>query len=258
MGFRPIRRSASTNFCDNEGPIDQTPTNQSYLKVPVVLGQYDIQIPMHAEIVFPDNRPVVEIKDIKKRVYLTQCKLISAASSAPGTPAESGKLYVSGFVRKNIRYAVSPMVVGDDQQLDSGIRSLTVKVPFDCVTELDSFTNPPVGPFLNTRAEWEYLISQDLPSGYPEKDELMGTDLSQYHQQSTQYFNELPYCELNRANIIQIDESLNREAIEEDGEAVLGEGTFTEMSEKMVVDLTLTLLQKQTVNNFLGGGNTEA
>ena len=248
MGFRPIRRSASTNFCGNT-PKDPTSTDPNFIKVPVVLGVYDIQIPMHADIVFPDDRPVVEIKDIKKRVYLTQCKLLSAASEPGDSAATSGKLYISGFVRKNIRYAVSQRVVGDDQQLDSGIRSLTVKVPFDCVTELEAFENAPVGPFLNNRKEWEYLISQDLPSGYPEKDELMGTDLSQYHQQATQYFNELPYCELNRANILQIDESLNRGSIEDsDGSEVLGEGTFTEMSEKMVLDLTLTLLQKQTVS----------
>ncbi|KMM36944.1 CsxC family protein [Guptibacillus hwajinpoensis] len=254
MGFKPIRRSASTNFCDNttNNPPVPAPGSPDYIKVPVVLGQYNIQIPMHAEIDFPEGQNVLEIKDIKKRAYLTQCKLISVARDPEGgDTVTTGKLYISGFVRKNIKYAANPRVVSGefDTQLSSNIRSLTVPVPFDCVTEVTFQGNAsPVGPFLNQRAEWEYLISQDLPSGFPEKDELLGTDLSQFHQQSTQYFNELPFCELNRAEFLQIDESLNRVPISasSDGD-VLGEGTFTQLSEKMVLDLTLTLLQKQTV-----------
>ena len=54
------------------------------------------------------------------------------------------------------------------------------------------------------------MISTPLPDGYPEKDELLSDDLSQFNQQSTQYFNELPYCELVKAEIIEIDQSLNR------------------------------------------------
>ncbi|QHA91592.1 CsxC family protein [Bacillus sp. N1-1] len=257
MGFRPIRRSASTNFCDNtaNNPPQPTPQNRDFIKVPVVLGQYNIQIPMHAEIEFPAGQNVLEIKDIKKRAYLTQCKLLSVSQDEDPNQPTTGKLYISGFVRKNIKYAVNPEIVSGefDTQLSSNIRSLTVPVPFDCVTEVTFQGNArPVGPFLNQRAEWEYLISQDLPSGFPEKDSLEGTDLSQFHQQSTQYFNELPFCELNRAEFLQIDESLNRVPVTSAATGdVLGEGTFTELSEKMVLDLTLTLLQKQTVNNYL-------
>ena len=77
--------------------------------MPVVLGQYNIQIPMHAEIEFPTGQRVLEIKDIKKRVYLTQCKLISVARSSDRcSTADTGKLYISGFVRKNIKYAANP------------------------------------------------------------------------------------------------------------------------------------------------------
>ena len=54
------------------------------------------------------------------------------------------------------------------------------------------------------------MISTPLPDGYPEKDELLSDDLSQFNQQSTEYFNELPYCELVKAKIIEIDQSLNR------------------------------------------------
>ncbi|MFP3338886.1 hypothetical protein R0J91_12955, partial [Micrococcus sp. SIMBA_131] len=72
------------------------------------------------------------------------------------------------------------------------------------------FLTSPVGPYLNTREEFNFLISTPLPEGYPEKDELLSDDLSQFGQQSTEYFNELPYCELVKAKIIEIDQSLNR------------------------------------------------
>ncbi|WP_226658537.1 CsxC family protein [Pseudalkalibacillus hwajinpoensis] len=248
MGFRPIRRSASTNSCQAENVAAfPTPTSPSLIKVPVVLDAFNIQIPMHANIDLPAD--VLEIKDIKKRVFLDQCKLLSNATTPTNQTNDTGKLYISGFVRKNIRYAINPTVFGDDNQLNSGIRSLTVNVPFDCVADVELQTAPVVGPFLNNRQEWEYAISRDLPDGYPEKDSLMGTDLSQFHQEATQYFNELPYCELNRAHILQIDESLNRQPVTNAaGDEVLGEGTFTAISEKMVLDLDITLLQKQVVN----------
>jgi len=255
MGFRPIRRSASTTSCQAENTAAfPTPTSANLFKVPVVLDAFNIQIPMHANIDLPGD--VVEIKDIKKRVFLDQCRLLSNTTSPDGMQTNTmGNLYISGFVRKNIRYAINPSVIGDDQQLDSGIRSLTVKVPFDCVSQVVLETAPVVGPFVNNREEWDYSVSRELGDGFPEKDELMGTDLSQYHQQATQYFNELPYCELNRANILQIDESLNRQPIlDSEGNAVLGEGTFTSMSEKMVLDLDITLLQKQFVNNNNNNG----
>ncbi|MDP4172032.1 MAG: hypothetical protein Q8906_15590, partial [Bacillota bacterium] len=84
-------------------------------------------------------------------------------------------------------------------------------------------------------------------------------------QISTQFFNELPFCELIRADIIEIDESLDRMPLpgtdhwpshETDGpraNPIVGEGTFTRLSEKMILDLTLKLLQTQQVRvNSLG------
>lgn len=122
-------------------------------------------------------------------------------------------------------------------------------MPFDCVAEINGFLTPPVGPSTNTRDEFDYLVSHKLPNDrtFTRKDLLEGSDLSQYHQISTEFFNELPYCELIQADIIEIDESLDRKKFAKHNGKIVGEGTFTRLSEKMVLELTVKLLQQQQV-----------
>ncbi|MCM3595762.1 DUF3794 domain-containing protein [Metabacillus idriensis] len=255
MSVNPFRRTTSTNHCDatnvRPNPIPASP--DPIIKVPVLLNEVSVQIPMHAEIDFPAGQNVLEIKTIKKRTYVTQCRLVNRAPGSGDTLANyRAKLFLSGFVRKNIQYAANPVADAAGEIL-STINSLTVEVPFDCVAEITNFRNFPVGPFTDSREEFGYLISQQLPNdrSFAAKDRLEGTDLSQFHQISTEFYNELPFCELIRADIIEFDESLDRVPFPAAGgvgeEEIVGEGTFTRLSEKMVLDLTLKLLQKQQV-----------
>ncbi|MDP4170690.1 MAG: DUF3794 domain-containing protein [Bacillota bacterium] len=248
MTVSPFPQTTSTNTCvaTNVPPV-VIAGGPTVIKVPVVLQELSVEVPMHAEITFPAGQNVLEVKTIGKKVFVTQCRLINRPP-APGTnPATFvAKLFLSGFVRKNIQYAANPAVDGGGEIL-SAINSLTVEVPWSCVAEVTGFLNLPVGPFTDTRTDFGYLISQPLPNGqnFAAKDTLEGTDLSQFHQISTQFFNEMPFCELIRADIIEIDESLDRVPLTAPG--VVGEGTFTRLSEKMVLDLTLKLLQNQQV-----------
>lgn len=262
MSVNPFRRTTSTNHCDatNVTP-DPIPAGTPIIKVPVLLQEVSVQVPMHAEITFPAGQNVLEIKTIKKRTYVTQCRLVNRPP-APGTDPSTfiAKLFLSGFVRKNIQYAANPVADAAGEILSS-INSLTVEVPFDCVAEIEGFLNLPVGPFTDTRDEFGFLISQQLPNdrSFAAKDRLEGTDLSQFHQISTEFYNELPFCELIRADIIEFDESLDRVPFPAAGgtgeQEIVGEGTFTRLSEKMVLDLTLKLLQKQQVRvNSINGG----
>ncbi len=246
---QPIPRPTNTHTC-TATVVDPDPiaSGDPVAKVPVLLQEVSVQVPMQAEIIFPGDpvtgqqEQVLEIKTIKKRTFVTQCRLLNL----PG--AANGQLFISGFVRKNIQYAANPVADAAGEIL-SEIKSLTVEVPFDCVANVDSFINPPVGPFLDTRDEFGYLISKPLGTGYPEKDQLSGSDLSQFHQLSSASYNELPYCELVQADIIEIDESLNRTPFPTGATQsnIIGEGTFTRLSEKMILDLTLNLFQKQQV-----------
>lgn len=224
----------SLNECDNKPHKPTVNIGKIYTKVPVVLAELTVQVNLDACIQFPT--PVLEIKDVKKQIKLVQCRLL----------LPTNKLFIKGFVRKNIQYA-SPIPEPDChlKTISSSIKSLTVDIPFSCVTEIKHFLRKPVQPTINKRTEFDFLISDPLPSGFPEKDEFLSNDLSQFHQNSTQYYNELPFCELVSSNIIEWDEAINRSKLSKDGS--IGEGVFTQVEEKMVVDITLKVLQNQQI-----------
>ena len=204
-------------------------------KVPVVLAELTIQINVDAVIQFPE--PVLEIKDIKKHIKLTQCRLL----------LPTNKLFVKGFVRKNIQYASPSKEIEHStaRTVASDIHSFTTDIPFQCVTEVKKFLTPPVMPEINNRNEFDFLVSLPLPSGHPEKDELQSNDLSQFHQESTQFYNELPFCELISSKIIEWDEAIDRQQLPNC--SPIGEGYFTKVEEKMVLDITVKVLQKQQI-----------
>ncbi|RSK27756.1 DUF3794 domain-containing protein [Bacillus sp. HMF5848] len=204
-------------------------------KVPVILAELDLQINMDATITFPE--PVLEIKDIKKRVKLTQCRLL----------LPTNKLFIKGFVRKNIQYA-SPchdIQPSDSTSIASDLHSYTVDIPFQLITEIKDYITHPVMPIINEREEFDFFISKKLPTGFPEKDELLTSDLSQFHQQSKQFYNELPFCEMISSNIIEWDEAIDRMPLP--NHSPIHEGYFTKIEEKMVLDITVRILQNQQI-----------
>lgn len=208
-----------------------------YIKVPVVLGETTVQIDLDSSITFPE--PVLEIKKIKKSLKLVQCRLL----------LPTNKLFLKGFVRKNIQYA-TPQSGGSDF-VSSQIHSITVDVPFQVVTKLDFLSTPDFKS--NPKStEFKYFQSSPLPQGYPSKEKLLSSDFSEHNQISEEVYNELPYCELLSSKFIEYDEALNRSMGIVYGpsgkmNSPFEEGTFTELEEKMVIELTLKVLQNQQV-----------
>ncbi|MBH0231489.1 CsxC family protein [Halobacillus yeomjeoni] len=228
--------TSNLHYCDNTPVKPNVSIGKIVSKVPVVLAEIDLQINLDETITFPE--PVLEIKDIKKRVALTQCRLL----------LPTHKLFIKGFVRKNIQYA-SPahdIEASTAKSVSSDLHSYTVDIPFECVTEIKDrdFLTMPVMPHINRRDEFDFSVSKPLPSGYPEKDELISSDLSQFHQESRQFYNELPYCELISSSIIEWDEALDRVPL---SGAPFHEGYFTKVEEKMVLDIRLKVLQDQQI-----------
>ncbi|AIE59844.1 CsxC family protein [Bacillus methanolicus] len=228
---------SSTNncSCENRPHPPHVSIGKIITKVPVVLAELTLQITKDTFIKFPE--PVLEIKDIKKRVKLTQCRLL----------LPTNKLFVKGMVRKNIQYASPSKEIDPNTSttVASDLHSLTVDIPFDCVTEIKDFLTKPVLPKINNRNEFDFFVSKPLPKGFPEKDELQTSDLSQFHQESAQFYNELPFCELISSKIIEWDEATDRIPLPES--SPIGEGFFTTLEEKMVLDLTLKVLQNQQI-----------
>lgn len=73
MTVNPFNRNTSTNVCNatNVTPND-IPADTRYVKIPVVLQEISVQIPMHAEIDFPMGQNVLEVKTIGKKTFITQ------------------------------------------------------------------------------------------------------------------------------------------------------------------------------------------
>lgn len=239
-----FNKSASVEQCENSpsravvvpGGLTRT------IQVPNVLAQREVNSHLVAEIHFPD--PVLEIKDIKKRVEIVQCRLMTETSTNAAFSAAGATypLFIKGWVRKNIQYA-SPCHDSDGQCVSSEIKSLTTRIPFECMTSI-TLDSPIQLPVTNDRSEFDFFRSQDLGKGYPEKDQFLSSDLSQFHQTSTQYYNQLPFCEIVSSRIIEWDEATDRKLF---GHNPDSEGYFRNLVEKMNLRFTIRVLQNQLI-----------
>lgn len=239
------QQPACVDFQSNElGKCNNTPIRPIgrrdgvVAKIPVVLAQLRIRVHLNSRITLPE--PALEVKDIKKKLKITQCMLLPAPNDC-----DQDVLFIEGFVRKNIEYATR--TCSNTEGVCGDIRHCTVDVPFRCSTPIKNFCRFPEGPTSNFREEFQYLKEEDLPrSTFPEKDRLMSSDLSEFNQTSDEFFNELPFCELIRSQITEFDEFINR--ISPSGVVLpFEEREFSEIQEKMVIAITLKILQRQQV-----------
>ncbi|MFG6117170.1 CsxC family protein [Halobacillus sp. MO56] len=242
-----VNMSASVEQCTNTDvdPVVSPASTGLIARLPVTLAELNINTSTSANICFPE--PVLEIKDIKKRVKIIQCKLLLPGAGEEPFEAGDYQLFIRGFVRKNIQYA-SPTLDASGNCVSSKMRSHTVDLPFECVTTVaaDSFITPPQLPVYNTRNEFDFFRAQDLGPGHPEKDQLLSSDLSQYHQDSTQFYNQFPYCEIISSNMTQYDEAIDRMPLP-GNDVPFEEGYFHNMVEKMFLQFTIKVLQNQQV-----------
>jgi hypothetical protein len=215
-------------------PVEITAlTTGAVAKIPVVLAELKLQLNVNAVIDLPE--PAWEIKRIKKHIKITQCLLIQ----------DTNVLFIKGFVRKNIDYTTrycsnSPGICGD-------IKHCTVDVPFNCTTPLIFNGINPLPLVPSSSTEFEYFRKQDLyDPGFADKDKLLSGDLSEFNQISTEFFNELPFCDLVSARIVEFDEYLNPTHPSR-VKVPFEEKYFESIEEKMVIYLTLKIMQNRQV-----------
>ena len=206
------------------------------VKIPVVLAETNITIPVEATITL--DQVAMEIKRIKKNVFLTQSRLIPfSQDSHTGT----GILFIAGFVRKNIEYATQTCPVGTSVNVCGDIRHCTVEVPFNFTTRV-TFLRPPVFTENTTPSELEFFTDK-IQGCDVCADPVLGRNPCDQSFFSTEFFNEKPYVELVRADITEIDIHTNPTS----NCQTPSEQTFTQLTEKIVINLTLKVLQNQQV-----------
>jgi len=218
--------------CDNT-PVGLAPLTAGVVaRLPVVLAALTVRFNVMSKINLPEA--AIEIKNIKKRIKITQCMLLQ----------DTNILFIKGFVRKNIDY--STRNCSNYSGICGDIRHCTVDVPFECTTVVTFNGTAPAAPVVNTSTEFEYSTTNDLPNTFAEKDHLLSGDLSEFNQISTEFFNDLPFCKLISSRIVEFDEYLHRER-PHNKELPVGEKLFTAIEEKMVITLRLQILQDRAV-----------
>ncbi|WMJ80231.1 hypothetical protein RBU49_15620 [Clostridium sp. MB40-C1] len=202
-------------------------------KIPVVLAERTIQIDVEADICL--QYPFYDIKRIKKDIFLTQCKLILTTE---GT--NTGKLFLEGFVRKNIEYTTADCV--DCDVVSGGVHHTTADVPFRCATEV-VYSTPPVFCTRTPAESIELICNKGCGGGCCHKcgEETLGTLPCEQNFIDTICYTEKPYCELEEARIYEAD--IHKERLDK----VPG-APYNKITEKMVIYLRLKVLQNQQVN----------
>lgn len=214
--------------CDSSDITPEGRTGPIVVKVPVVIGEQRIQIDLESTITLEES--AIEIKRIRKNIYVTQCKLLP----------KSNKLFLEGYVRKNIEY---PVARCSSRNVVSGeIRHTTVNVPFRCVTQVAYVVPPIYNPNLPV-LEYETL-DEAKKCCRPCGKEVIGKDRCEDAFQNFEYFNEKVYCELIEAEFEEVDIKVDPMPL---NCRFPDELVFRDVTEKMVVYLTVKLLQNQQV-----------
>lgn len=226
------------NNCENTIKSIDALSKDIVIKVPVVLAELTVQINVNSIIDLPEK--ALEIKRIKKRLNITQCLLLQ----------DTNILFITGFIRKNIEYSTHMCTSGHGNCGD--IRHCTVDVPFRCTTPVTFNGADPLPVVVTTKREFEYFNRKDLEDPkFADKDKLLSGDSSEFNQISTEFFNELPFCELVSSKIVEFDEFLNQKTLVDLKPQTfyhpINTKFFDKIEEKMVIFLTLKVLQKQQV-----------
>ena len=212
------------------------PAGPVVVKIPVVIAETNITIPCEATITL--DQTVIEVKRIKKNVFLTQSRLIPFSHDDHNC---TGILFIAGFIRKNIEYATQTCPSGTNVNVCGDIRHCTVQVPFNFTTRV-TFLRPPIFNENTTVKELEFFTDK-LQGCDICADPVLGRNPCDQNFSFTEFFNEKPFVELVRADITEIDIHTNPNS----NCQTPTEQRFTELTEKIVVNLTLKVLQNQQV-----------
>ncbi|MFT8351060.1 CsxC family protein [Clostridium saccharoperbutylacetonicum] len=220
--------------------ISVTPTvitpGPVFVKIPVVLAEPNTTILVEATITL--DQAVMEIKRIKNNVFLTESRIISFCQD---NPLGTGIIFIAGFIRKNIEYTTQTCTVAGTPNAFGDIRHCTVEVPFNFTTRI-TFLRPPIFIENSTTSELEFF-TDELQGCNVCSEPAIGCNPCNQSSFVTEFFNERPFTELVRADIAEVNIHTGPTF---NGRIPI-ELMFTQITEKVVVNLTLKVLQKQQV-----------
>lgn len=119
-------------------PFDSNKKSCSYrVKIPVVLGEYNLEVCLEEETTFPQN--IIEIKQVFNEMLLTGCKFVpsdlSFINHGRMTTTE-GKLFLQGYLLQHIEYVASEHHNSTEKKQKHETTHLGQKIVLNFVIEL--------------------------------------------------------------------------------------------------------------------------
>ncbi|MGI6119362.1 MAG: CsxC family protein [Desulfosporosinus sp.] len=192
-----------------------------------------VSLPAESIITLPTKAH--EIKMIRKNLKITESRYFYYATSIPEVPYDTPKLFIKGFVRKDIQY--SEAIRQTATAVEGVIKDFVVDIPISCVIDLGGhLIFPPVNN--DQQREYGFARSTPLPSGFSSEEQTLSSDNTEYNAFSQQYYNPLPTCQLLFSQINEIDNVLDRVPLQDSS---FKEGVFRTLQEKMIILFQLRL-----------------
>ncbi|HEY8890675.1 MAG TPA: hypothetical protein VIM70_10505 [Clostridium sp.] len=206
--------------------------------IPIIIAEKNIDIPI--ESTFRLKNAALDIKSMKKDIYLTNSRLIPLTEKDDISFAINGKLFLEGFVRNKLDFSVAKGV--NDNIINLDTECVIIYIPFKCTT-LIKYKVPPV---LSKRKVPDYIpiyISSDCLNINKDFNEYLGKK----NIQSSEYINcDAPpiNCEIEKARIHETYTLVDKMAFSEDFPLEI---SFHTIKENILINLSLTLIQNQDI-----------
>ena len=198
---------------------------------PIIIAEKSVDIPIESS--FKLKNAALDIKAMKKDVYLTNSTLLPLYGKYDISPSLNGKLFLEGFVRNKLDFSIAKGV--NDSIINLDTESVIIYIPFKCTT-LIQYKSPPV---LSKEKTLDYIpiyISSncaDVTKDYNE-------NFNEYINCDIQPIN----CEIKEAKIFGTYTLVDKKPFNKDFPV---ETNFHTIKENIIINLSLTLLQKQDV-----------
>ena len=220
-----------------------TNTNEDFIStLPIIIGEKNIDIPI--ELIFKLKNSALDVKSMKKDVYLTACKLLPLQEKDDISHSLNGKLFLEGFVRNKLDFSIAKSVQNNIINLET--ECVIIYIPFKC-TSLIQYNVPPV---LSKEKTLDYVpiyISSDCEDINDDYHKNFNAYLNKKNTQCKEYINcdiEAINCEIKEVKIHETYTLVDKTPFNKDFPIEIN---FNTIKENIIINLSLTFFQKQDV-----------
>lgn len=221
--FKLLQETSCTENIEEEINVNDN-NKKLLLKLPIIIAEKTFGIPIESK--FKLKTPSLDIKNMKKDVYLTNSTLLPMYEGHDTYSHSKGKLFLEGFVRNKLDFSIAKSSNGNIINLDT--ESVIIYIPFKSTT-LIKYNVPPVLSKEKILAPIPLYIS---PNCADINNECIKCNIPPIT------------CELKGYKIYESYTLLDKTPFNEDFPI---ENNFNSIKEKIIINLSITLLQEQDV-----------